>query len=78
MQHVLNMMLGSNAHSGRDMITQRGEPLPRDDITSIAQLQQLQKVINQPGMMMNIVNYLTHGQSPQTTFYSEGNITIKY
>jgi|LauGreDrversion4_2_1035121.scaffolds.fasta_scaffold888755_2 hypothetical protein len=63
MQHVLNMMLGSNAHSGRDMITQRGEPLPRDDITSVAQLQQLQKVINQPGMMMNIVNYLTHGPS---------------
>ena len=55
------MMLGSNAHSGRDMITQRGEPLPRDDLGSIAQLQ---KVINQPGMMMSIVNYLTHASSP--------------
>jgi hypothetical protein len=61
MQHVLNMMLGSNAHSGRDMITQRGEPLPRDDLGSIAQLQ---KVINQPGMMMSIVNYLTHASTP--------------
>lgn len=61
MQHVLNLMLGSNAHSGRDMITQKGEPLTKVDDNNLAQIQ---KVINQPGMMMNIMNYLTHGTAP--------------
>ncbi len=54
-------MLGSNAHSGRDMITQKGEPLTKVDDNNLAQIQ---KVINQPGMMMNIMNYLTHGTMP--------------
>ena len=55
MHHILNLMLGANAHSGRDMITQKGEPLVREDLSNLASLQ---KVINQPGMMVNIMNYL--------------------
>lgn len=55
MHHILNLMLGANAHSGRDMITQKGEPPVREDLSNLASLQ---KVINQPGMMVNIMNYL--------------------